>query len=322
MPRVKAALDIRPLQFVVGKGGVGKSAVTAALAIAHCRAGRRVLAVELGRREGLSRFLLPGIETGGLPREVRDGLWLCRVQGDDALSEYLGMILPGRALLDLVFSSRLYRYFVAAAPGLKELMAVGKIGYERQKKRDGGRPLWDIILVDAGASGQSLQYLQMPATAAKTFRTGLVHRESLKISTLLADAATSVIHVVAIPEDMPLAEASEIVARLRSELALPVGTLFMNRVRAAAPTGCDAAVDRLEAVPYEDTDHLVARSVAGTARRSLAWIDLQEDKLQRFERSVGLETFRLPLLEGSGFGATEIELLASRLVGRSSEARR
>ena len=64
------ALDTRPLQFVVGKGGVGKSMVTAALAVAHCREGRRVLAVELGRRAGLSRFLLPGVETGPSPERV------------------------------------------------------------------------------------------------------------------------------------------------------------------------------------------------------------------------------------------------------------
>jgi anion-transporting ArsA/GET3 family ATPase len=314
------SLDPRPLQFVVGKGGVGKSTVTAAIAVAHAAAGRRVLAVELGRPEGLSRFLAPGLETGPEPICVREGLSLARVQGDEALAEYLKLILPGRALLNLVFGSRLYRYFVAAAPGLKELMAIGKIWYEREKRDEHGRPLWDIIVVDAGASGHSLQYLQMPSTAARTFRSGLVHRESERVAALLADAATTAVHVVVIPEDMPLTEGREILSRLAGELSLPIGTVYINRVRPSPPPSASVAVQALMGVSDTDPDAEIAHAVAATARRSLGWVTLQEEKLDRFEREVDAVTLRLPLLAAERFGLAEIDALG-QLIGRPESSR-
>lgn len=314
-------LDSRPLQFVVGKGGVGKSTVTAAIAVAHAAAGRRVLAVELGRPEGLSRFLAPGAETGSEPIRVRERLSLARVQGDDALAEYLRLILPGRGLLDLVFGSRLYRYFVAAAPGLKELMAIGKIWYEREKRDASDRPLWDVIVVDAGASGHSLQYLQMPSTAARTFRSGLVHRESERIAALLADAETTAVHVVVIPEDMPLTEGREILARLEGDLRLPVGSVYVNRVRPRPPELASAAAEALMRVSPADRDAGIARAVAATARRSLGWAALQEEKLERFQREVHEETVRLPHLTADHFGMAEIDVLAT-VIGEVGGPRR
>jgi len=313
-----SGLDLRPLQFVVGKGGVGKSTITAAIAVAHAAAGRRVLAVELGRPEGLSRFLAPGVETGPEPIRVREGLSLVRVQGDDALAEYLRLILPGRGLLNLVFGSRLYRYFVAAAPGLKELMAIGKIWYEREKRDADGHSLWDIIVVDAGASGHSLQYLQMPSTAARTFRRGLVHRESERIAALLADPATTTVHVVVIPEDMPLTEGREILARLEGDLALPVGAVYVNRVRPRAPDLTAATVEKLVSVSSSDPDAIIAQAVAATAHRSLGWIGLQEDKLERFQREVDALTVRLPYLAADHFGMKEIGMLA-RIIGECGD---
>ena len=315
-------MDPRPLQFVVGKGGVGKSTLTAALAIAHARAGKRVLAIELGRREGLSRLLAPAITTGAEPVEVRAGLWLARVQGDDALAEYLEIVVPIRRVLNIVFSSRLYRYFVAAAPGLKELMAVGKIWFERQKKGPEGGPFWDAIIVDAGASGQSLQYLQMPRAAARTFRSGLVHRESERVAGMLSDAETTAVHVVAIPEDMPLTEAREVLAKLRGELALPIGTVYLNRTRAAAPDGTQRAVDSLASYPAAAPHSDLAAAVHATATRSLAWIRLQEEKLERFEHDLGAESVRLPLLTAEEFGLAEIEKLADVLGPQRAEPRR
>ena len=315
-----ARMDSRPLQFVVGKGGVGKSTITAALAIAHARAGRRVLAVELGRREGLSRLLAPAETPGAGPVEIRPGLWFARVQGDDALAEYLELIVPIRRLLNIVFTSRLYRYFVAAAPGLKELMAVGKIWYERQKKDADGRPLWDTIVVDAGASGQSLQYLQMPGAAARTFRKGLVHRESERVAALLGDAATTAVHVVAIPEDMPLTEAREVLARLRGDLALPVGAVYLNRTRTPPPDGVDAAVSALAKLKSDHARVRMAAAVSATARRTLAWTVLQEEKLARFERDSAAPCVRLPLLVAEEFGLPEIERLADVLASANAGA--
>jgi anion-transporting ArsA/GET3 family ATPase len=299
--------DPRSVQFVVGKGGVGKSTITAALALAYSRAGRRVLAVELGRPEGLSRLLVPGRETGPEPIRLRERLWISRVQGDDALAEYLRLVLPGKSMLGLVFGSRLYRYFVAAAPGLKELMAIGKIWYERQKQDDVGQPFWDVIVVDAGASGHSLQCLQMPATAARTFRSGLVHRESAKIANMLADADATVVHVVTTAEEMPLAEARSIIEKLRGELGLAVGKLFVNRLRKAAPPGIDRMVAHLAGSSSVGTESETAHAVAETAHQTLSWIALQERNLAQFKRDIAIDSVRLPLLAATTFDLGSVE---------------
>jgi len=114
---IGAALD-RRLHFVVGKGGVGKTTVAAALARLLTRRGRRTLAVEVDDERRLSS-LLGASGTTGTPTPVAPGLAVVAVEGRAALEEYLGLIIPVKRLLSTIFSSRIYQYFVAAAPGLK-----------------------------------------------------------------------------------------------------------------------------------------------------------------------------------------------------------
>lgn len=305
------------LQFVVGKGGVGKSTVAAALAMRESATCTRVLALELGGARGLSRLFDCAERVSTDPIEARPGLFLATVDGESALAEYLELVVPIRRLLHTVFATRLYRYFVAAAPGLKELMTVGKIWYEFHKTRDDGSPHWDVIVVDAGASGHSLQYLQMPSTAASTFRSGLVHRESERVAALLRDAETTEVHVVATAEEMPITEACQIVARLRGELSIPVGRLFVNRCLREPPPGTTRLPDllaKLSSPPAaNDRSGPVPGWMAGVVsvcRRTLAWQRIQAVAIQRLEREIAVAPVRLPLLAAEEFGAAELTRLA------------
>src|SRR6267142_2440336 len=209
----------RRLHFVVGKGGVGKTTAAAALALALARGGRRTLAVEM---DAATR--LPAL----LGETDTPGVRLMAVDGRAALEEYLGLVIPVKRLLTTIFSSKVYQYFVAAAPGLKELMTVGKIWYEATRQ-DGGRPAWDAIVVDAPATGHSLQYLRMPQAARDTFGVGLVQREATKITELLRDARTTAVHLVTLAEEMPVAETLESRDQLRA-LGLPLGHVIVNRL--------------------------------------------------------------------------------------------
>src|SRR3954466_2288009 len=130
----------RRVFFVVGKGGVGKSTVAALLAVALAERGKRVLLAQMepGRRLGEVLGVSGGTEA---PAEVFPGLCFLTIDGEAALSEYLGLVLPVRRVQRMVVESKLYRHFVAAAPGLKELMTVGKIWYEEQLQ-SGGRRKW------------------------------------------------------------------------------------------------------------------------------------------------------------------------------------
>src|SRR2546427_5121025 len=170
----------RRLHFVVGKGGVGKTTIAAALALLLVRRGRRTLAVEMDA-VGRLPTLLGGRGVGYVPTEVAPGLHVLGLDGRAALEESLGLIIPVKRLLATIFSSRLYQYFVAAAPGLKELMTVGKIWYEATRQ-DGGRPVWDVIVVDSPATGHSLQYLRMPQAARDAFSARPRHRGATKVA--------------------------------------------------------------------------------------------------------------------------------------------
>src|SRR5262245_7552724 len=145
-----ASILERRLHFVVGKGGVGKTTVAAAMALLLARRGRRTLAVEMDAAGRLSALLGLTADPGYALTPVGPNLSLQTIDGRMALEEYLGLIIPVKRLLSTIFSSKVYQYFVAAAPGLKELMTVGKIWYEATRL-ERGKPAWDAIVVDAPA---------------------------------------------------------------------------------------------------------------------------------------------------------------------------
>jgi anion-transporting ArsA/GET3 family ATPase len=314
---------------VVGKGGVGKSTLTAALALGAASQGLRTLVVEFGGHGGLSRLFGLQPEKPGTPRVVAPRLTLLSLEGDAALAEYLRLVVPIKRLLQAVFASRLYTVFVAGAPGLKELMTIGKIGYEadrRMERNGGGAPLWQRIIVDAGASGHSLQYLQMPSAAATTFRSGLVHREAVRVQSMLADPRRTCVHVVATPEEMPVTEATAIVSRLREELGLPLGRLFVNRCRSAPPPGAAEAARRIEHVALRPTgtQEGAAQDLRALLRdaveSALGWQEVQEAAISRLEATTGLAAERVPLLVRDEFALAQAAELAALLGEASSPA--
>src|SRR3972149_9027685 len=221
----------RHLLVVAGKGGVGKTTVACALSLEAARRGKRVLVCEV---DGLARTAhLCGVEPVPIGEvvEARPGVFLMAVEGKAALAEYLGLIIPVRRFLQTVFQNRLDQSFVAAAPGLKELMTVGKIWYEAERADErGGKRRWDIVIMDAPATGHSLQYLRMPAAARDAFTAGLVHREAHRVVELLTDPVRTAVNLVTTAEEMPVNETISMYRQLHDELHMPAGMLFINRV--------------------------------------------------------------------------------------------
>jgi anion-transporting ArsA/GET3 family ATPase len=317
-------LFTRRLLVVVGKGGVGKTTVACALALEAAQRGKHVLLCEV---DGVARApqLLqaePGPLGHAVPTEA--GPWLMAIDGTAALSEYLGMIVPVKRLLQAVFKSQLYQYFVAAAPGLKELMTIGKIWYEAERVAErGGGQRWDHVIVDAPATGHGLQYLRMPAAARDTFEIGLVHREAQRIVDLLTDPVRTAVNLVTTAEEMPVNETVTMYRALRDDLAMPTGCLFINRMHRGGLGAADAA--KLEQAAKTQRDRKarqVLEAVAARARAEIGWAELNARHRARLIAEVPLPAIDLPFLFSEEFGSAELRALREEMVAAGSTANR
>jgi anion-transporting ArsA/GET3 family ATPase len=290
----------RRVLFVVGKGGVGKSTVAALLAVALAERGKRVLLAQMGPGHRLGEVLGVAGSTDA-PAEVFPGLCFFTIDGESALGEYLGLVLPVKRVHRIVVGSKLYRHFVAAAPGLKELMTVGKIWYEEQLESSRGRK-WDAIVVDAPATGHSLQYLRMPAAAHEAFGPGLVRREARKVLDLLEDPARTAVCPVTTAEEMPVNETREMYAQLRDNLKMPLGVLFVNRVHAAPLAPGAVPIAPANAPP-------LVNDVLRCGREEAGWAAINEHYLERLRSTVPMPTVELPFLFCEEFGLPEVRRL-------------
>jgi anion-transporting ArsA/GET3 family ATPase len=306
-----APLLDRRLHVVVGKGGVGKTTVAAALAMLLARGGRRTLAVEMDSTGHLPMLLGA---TGPMlaPHAVSRDLHVLSVEGRNALEEYLGLVIPVKRLLQTVFSNRIYQYFVAAAPGLKELMTVGKIWYEATRE-EGGRPLWDAIVVDAPATGHSLQYLRMPQAARDSFGAGLVQREAAKIVGLLQDVDTTAVHLVTLAEEMPVAETLETSEQLRDVLRMPLGWVVVNRLH-RRHFAADVVASLEAAAASHPAERPFLACIAERAAEESGWAAINQANLARLH--VGLASaplIELPFLFVEEFGREQLAQLSRAL---------
>lgn len=215
----------RRVLILLGKGGVGKSTLSAALASCAAQRGIRTLVMETDFRAPMASVL--GVKPSFDPVETSAGFSTMILDGSHALDEYLGLVLPGRAVLKAVFANRFYQFFVQAAPGLRELMMLGKVYYEvAQKDRSEAR--WDLVIVDAPASGQALSLLKMPTAARATFGASIVGQEADNIERMLHDKSLCAIVEVTTPETLAVSELIETQKDLAA-IGLPPAAIFLNR---------------------------------------------------------------------------------------------
>jgi len=216
----------RRVLIVLGKGGVGKSTLSAAIAKLATVSGARALIMECDARAPLAATF--GVEPSFVPTEVAHNLALMTLDGRAALEEYLRLVVPGRMLLKAVFATRLYQFFVQAAPGLRELMMLGKVFYDAGRT-DSKAPSRSLIIVDAPASGQAMSLLKMPTAARSTFGDSVVGKEARNISKMLRDRHNCAIVQVTTADSLSISETIETHAQL-SEVHLAPACVLFNRM--------------------------------------------------------------------------------------------
>jgi anion-transporting ArsA/GET3 family ATPase len=285
-------LDKR-LVFVTGKGGVGKSAVSAALGMVAARRGRRTIVAEVAMRDDVHRALA-GSEGGWRESAIGDGLYALSVDPERAMREYLEDQLS-KPLADLLAMSRIFGYLAAATPGMRELLTVGKLWELAQdERRTPGAEPYDLVVVDAPATGHGLALLDAPRTFGAAAAAGPVSRQARTIAATLEDRAVTGIVAVATPEEMPVNE----VDHLRGALADRLDLVVANALRADRFTAGDAAL--LEPLAASSS---AARIALAAHRRARS----EHEQLERLGADVVL-----PLATAAGGGA-DLQALADVL---------
>lgn len=301
----------RRLHVVTGKGGVGKSTLSAALALALQAKGRKVLVCEVTAREQVAG-LLGAANSGVEITQVDRSIWTVHVQPPEAMREYGLMVLKYKALYAAVFENRLVRYFLRSIPSLPEIVMLGKVWWHVAREKDEqGRFVWDHVILDAPATGHGVSFLGTPRTILELVSEGPLMRDMRDMQETIEDPETTAIHVVTLPEEMPVNEAVELDEALRVKLELPRGRMFLNAFAAVRFTDRERA--RMER--NEDDDLSSARYAARVwgLRQDLS---AHYEKRLRDEVDVPLTT--LPFIASPSFGRAEIERLAT-LVGEELE---
>jgi anion-transporting ArsA/GET3 family ATPase len=298
----------RRLIVVLGKGGVGKSTTSAALASCAARQGIRTLLMETDSRAPVAAAL--GVERSFKPAPVRAGFSTMVLEGGHALDEYLALVLPGRAVLKAVFASRLYQFFVQAAPGLRELMMLGKVCYELSSKDRHAR--WDLVVIDAPASGQALSLLKMPTAARATFGTSVVGQEAENIERTLHDRKLCAIVEVTTPETLAVSELLETQKALAA-MDFPPAAIFLNRAATTDFSAGDVIQFARRAAEIHELRHLDQLTEAARAELArAAQTPRAHAKLARLSRASIMEIPDCP----AGSAETLIAHLASFFASR------
>ncbi|HXM54903.1 MAG TPA: ArsA-related P-loop ATPase, partial [Candidatus Dormibacteraeota bacterium] len=169
---VLASVLARRLVFVTGKGGTGKSTIAAALALAAAASGRRVLCIDVDAKGDLARAL-GGEPAGFRPRVVQPGVSALEMHPEESLQEYLRIYFKVPAFARLTPLARVLDFVATGLPGTRELLIIGKIAYE-ERRRESGRPVWDVIVVDGAATGHVLSQLSAARSMMELTRGGVI----------------------------------------------------------------------------------------------------------------------------------------------------
>jgi anion-transporting ArsA/GET3 family ATPase len=268
--------------------------MSAALGLAAARRGKRVVVCEVAEQDRLPD-LNPGITT-------------VSVDPEQAKREWLRYQLKSRTLSGLLGGSGLFQYLTAAAPGLTELVTMGKVWDLAQLEPRAGGQAYDLAIVDAPATGHGLAMLRAPSTYASIARVGPVGRHADRIDTFIRDPAQTGVLTVALPEEMPVNETVEFELALRRELGMAVDAIVVNAVHPVR-----FRPHEVERLRDTTSDTPVARAALSAALSEHRRARAEHGQVRRLRRAATAPVATLPRIFEPELGREHLEQLSVEL---------
>jgi anion-transporting ArsA/GET3 family ATPase len=298
--------------IVTGKGGVGKTTVAVALGLRAASEGKRTIVCEVSSQENASR-MFAHTAVGFHEVEMEENLWSISIDPDESMREYVLLQLKVRAMRDMLFRSRIFNYLAAATPGLKELVTIGKIWELAQldRKVKKGRK-YDLVIVDAPATGHGVGFLQTPRTFASIARVGPIHSQAQTLDRFITDHEHTGTAIVALPEEMPVNESMALERDLRDEVGVAVDRVYLNGLYPERFK--KEEVEKLaQLAESENGTNGATKAAARAALSEFNRAKSQRSQLNRLRRGVEASVKTLPFLFEPELGVEAARRLAKKL---------
>jgi anion-transporting ArsA/GET3 family ATPase len=297
------------LLFVTGKGGVGKTTVAAALGLVAARAGLRTCVCELDARERLGAMF--DVSTRGFEEvEVAPDLHAIAIDPQNAIEEYLLLQIKVRPVYDMLFKNRIFDYFAAATPGLAELVTIGKVWELAQPDRMTKKTKpYDLVIVDAPATGHALAMLEAPETFKRIARVGPIHRQAGFIQGFLHDPKQTAVIAVATAEEMPVNETVDLRDALRDRIGLDVSLAIVNALEPEYFSD-----DEVKSLREQEDLAPIDAAILQSERAAR-----QQGQLERLAKELKRPLLTLPFLYEKTIGRASLSELADDLAEELAE---
>ena len=300
-------LDKR-LLFVTGKGGVGKSTVATALGLLAAQRGLRTIVAELASQARVQGVFSETEREQFRELELAPRLFTISIDPQQAMEEYLRV--KAGTLGQALSSSRLFQAFAMATPGMRELLSIGKVWELAQlDRRTRGAAPYDLVIVDAPATGHGVGLLRTPRTFADIARVGPIAHQGQTIAATIADADFTGVIAVATPEEMPINETLTLAGELAKD-RLPLDLVIVN---ALYPARFEVAEIAELASALTRTRSALARSALRAALSEHARAATQREQRDRLSRGVNGRLVELPYVFADQLGLPQLRQLADSL---------
>jgi arsenite-transporting ATPase len=315
-------LDLLGHRFLLftGKGGVGKSTLTAALALEAAARGLRPRVVELGHRATMRSVF--GVDAVGFtPRAVGHGVHAMSVEMDQAVVEYMAEHMPSRRMARAVAGNQVLQRLFRAMPAVGEIATVNALRRLEAERDGAGRPRWAPILVDLDATGHALMFLELRQVVAHLMGAGAMRRLVDDMADAFADPRRTRLNLVTLPDELPVTETLELHARLRDAGSVTFGRVFVNRVPYTGLAGLVGEVAALREAAARGGDAELGAD-AELAVRALEAERAARRQLERLREQLPVPIVELPQLDATRLSPADLRRLGAVALGSTSEGGR